>query len=635
MFSCETEKNGIALMSDPEILGIASALDSGDPLSALSRLLALSPGGTTPLEQELFLPLARRAMLLTMAQGKLDGRALQDLQALIDATTPAALHRNPWLVSQQIQAALSALAPGQTMALALHLTWDALPDLPYEVQYEILSLAFLHGHDQRLADLWQHLLAQDPGFVPDYWQFQSLARSLSDGGGPLVEEVFARLCETAGRADLMPLFGVYTGFLRQTQYGEALAAAAHLDDPVHRRRVAEYLLGAAQTDETLPAAVALHEALTGPTDQAPRAFQQARLATAEGRWQDVLALTENILNHSEFGHPALCLRALALMWTGQTETAHHMLDHLRLGGHAAWFIAGKADQIAVTGHCLQRGQPAPGATPAPALSVLAGRPLAQSLWVGPRLRWIEEASIRSYLANGWRYQLYTYEVPENVPDGAEILDATAILPRSELFTESASSGMHKGSVGAFSDMFRYALLLRRGGMWTDTDVINLDRFDPDGARFIATERMDAGVIGLNGAMMAAPSGCAFQRLAFERAQALRAAGPIHFTRIGPQLLAQLVASGATDSEHGGYDLLPSTFLNPIGWMETGRLLAPFATVARLPLLAHARNIHVYTETWRLIGLNLAAEPQGTGFLATLSRRLRETRGQPVRSLLET
>jgi len=239
--------------------------------------------------------------------------------------------------------------------------------------------------------------------------------------------------------------------------------------------------------------------------------------------------------------------------------------------------------------------------------------------------------MQSYLANGWRYQLYVYEEPANVPDGVELMDAAAIQPRAALFREGATSGMHRGSVGAFSDLFRYSLLSQRGGLWTDTDVINLDRFEPDGHRFVATEVSDAGIIGPNGAMMAAPAGCALQSDALRRAQHLLEARSAQFARIGPFLLAEMLARDGLR----GYRLMPTEFLNPVGWMETGMLLEPFDTFVARPKLETAHNIHVYTETWRLVGLDLGEAPEGNSFLARLCHMLEDppTARRNMRELL--
>jgi Glycosyltransferase sugar-binding region containing DXD motif len=496
---------------------------------------------------------------------------------------------------------------------------DRLHAVPPEVVGECLTRVFSTGRHDLIEAVWRQVFLDAPGFVPDFWLYQSLCRTLAEGGVADPAQQVSDLLGLTQAGRLAPLFAVYAQFLRQADVALAMDKAAALDDPEHRRKIAVWALGASQTNALMPLAVRLHEQVSGPDDTHDRQFMQARLATAEGRWADVLRLTAPLVETGELRHAALCLRALALAHDGKHDEARTALDHIRRGGHAPWFLVGRANLIDLTNRLLQEARPLPGSLPAPALATGPGRPLAQSLWIGPRLRWIERLSMQSYLANGWRYQLLVYDVPDNVPEGVELMDAAAILPRDALFREGAGSGMHRGSVGAFSDLFRYALLAQRGGMWTDTDVINLDRFEPDGQRFVATEINDAGILGTNGAMMAAPAGCQTQRDALRRARTLLDEGGVQFARIGPVLLAEIFAA---DGLHG-YDLLPPDFLNPLGWMETGALLEPFCAFTARPALATARNIHVYTETWRLIGLSLDRPPSDDSFLARLSMMLED------------
>ena len=76
---------------------------------------------------------------------------------------------------------------------------------------------------------------------------------------------------------------------------------------------------------------------------------------------------------------------------------------------------------------------------------------------------------------GHPYHLYTYDPIDNVPDGVALQDAGQILPQSLIFRNQ--NGQGKGSMAAFSDLFRYKLLLDRGGWWVDTDVFCLKPFD--------------------------------------------------------------------------------------------------------------------------------------------------------------
>lgn len=95
----------------------------------------------------------------------------------------------------------------------------------------------------------------------------------------------------------------------------------------------------------------------------------------------------------------------------------------------------------------------------------------QGLWIGRSLSLVERLSIKSFLANGSDFHLYTYEPIENVPDGTTLKDANEIVPQEDFFVSK------KGGLAGFSDFFRWHLLDRRGGVWVDLDVVCLRPFD--------------------------------------------------------------------------------------------------------------------------------------------------------------
>lgn len=99
--------------------------------------------------------------------------------------------------------------------------------------------------------------------------------------------------------------------------------------------------------------------------------------------------------------------------------------------------------------------------------------IAQSLWIGKELSTLEYMSIKSFLNHGYEYHLYTYEPVKYVPEGTIIKDANEILPASEIFYYK------NGSPSAFSNIFRFAMLYKKGGMWVDTDLICTKYFDFD------------------------------------------------------------------------------------------------------------------------------------------------------------
>lgn len=610
---------------------VARALDGRDADGAIALLEGMLPDPEDARQVDLYQSLWRHALSIAL----FDKPASADMaMAWLDLVRRARSLGDVWPVLRDFDRAASDIGPRAAALVLVGVLRGPLSGAEAGLKSMALALVLDAGEADAAETLLLHLLAADPDFVPGVWQIHALMRLWGLRDEDAVAARMENLLQRAGRPDLEALWSILRRLVRQSDPEAAMDEARELTDPAQRAVLADYLIGAAQHPDAIAQAVALHDVLAPQEALSERRMMRARQAIAQSDWADALALTDGLLDHPELDLPAICLRGLALGMTGDHDNAAAAMRHVRQSEGVPWFLRGRAALISVSLAAARAGSPSAVAPAAPALMPRRGRPLAQSLWVGPRLRWIEQMSMQSFLLNGWRYKLYVYDEPQGVPEGVELADATAILPRDTIFREGAGSGAHRGSLGAFSDLFRYALLLRRGGFWTDTDVINLDLFEPEGARLVASEWTDAGLIGPNGAQMAAPAGDPLQRTALAAAEDLRADGEMHFARIGPELLAELLAAGGRLS----YDLMPPEFLNPIGWMQTGRLLAPFDDVRGAKCLARAYNIHVYTETWRLIGLGLDQPPPSQSFLGTLRTRLAEA-GRPrpgfVRGLLST
>jgi hypothetical protein len=91
-------------------------------------------------------------------------------------------------------------------------------------------------------------------------------------------------------------------------------------------------------------------------------------------------------------------------------------------------------------------------------------------------------------SRSWRTAIPTIYAVRRGRHGAEgaLRDAADILPRDSIFCLSAR--LRKGSYSAFSNVFRYQLVLDRGGWWVDTDLVCLKAFDFDDEFVFATER---------------------------------------------------------------------------------------------------------------------------------------------------
>jgi hypothetical protein len=103
---------------------------------------------------------------------------------------------------------------------------------------------------------------------------------------------------------------------------------------------------------------------------------------------------------------------------------------------------------------------------------LGGLPEIHSLWIGPRLTWIELLSLHSWLEHGHRVTLWCYDPIEGVPNSVCTADAATILPRTSIIRHRET-----GSVSLFSNRFRYHLLRLGPATWLDLDMVLLRPLD--------------------------------------------------------------------------------------------------------------------------------------------------------------
>lgn len=119
-----------------------------------------------------------------------------------------------------------------------------------------------------------------------------------------------------------------------------------------------------------------------------------------------------------------------------------------------------------------------------------------TLWIGDSLGPVERACLRSVIATGHSLALYCYSPVAGVPDGIEVRDAGAVLPKDDGFT-------HKGgSVAPFSDWFRLELQRQCQGTWVDTDMYLLKPIEGDRDYLFGEE--ERGLI--NNSVLRIPSG---------------------------------------------------------------------------------------------------------------------------------
>lgn len=599
------------------VLAAAHALDNGDAVAAVAHLsdvpLVSSDVPTRLVVSSLWKPLLSQH--LTSRTGS--GQGLRETKQALGAIEAACVNAHfVWNAYRAMGDLEKAAGPTHAAALVATVLWDRILEAD-EALFTLAFHLFFRGQPDLCVPAWKWFLTERPEYVPSYWQYLLVMKANTAAGAEPGSSVDTLLAEL-NRQDLSPLFAVYRMQQTQSPVATIVAAAAALKDATHRDRVAEYMVTTGFAPDDIYDVAKAFPKLTGdgPESEAAQALMCARLAAGEQRWKDAEQLSGVARRTAKLKITAGLVHANALAHLSECAGAHAVLDEILETEGASIFEQAQATFLRVTTLMAEAGVVFPESAPPRAFEPTPGRPLAQSLWIGPRLRWIEHLAIKSYLDNGWRFQLYTYENVENVPDGCEILDASSIIPEREIFREGTGSGLHAGSVGGFSDLFRYRLLADRGGMWTDTDVVNLQRFDPDGCRFVSTEWTDAGFVTLNGAIMAAPAGDPFVERAYERASELLATNEMFFTRIGPYLIAELIVEMGVSCT----DIAPMGFLSPIGPMNTSVLFGPHAALAGRPDFKNALNLHVYTEVWRVLGLGPTRPPAPEAYLGHLYAR---------------
>lgn len=611
----DTVNTNIADTFSQSLMACARAFDATDHEAAMAHLRDLPLINVDASYRLLALAMWKRAVVASAADHDLsreqNRQVLKALDMLGRAASDEAYIWNAYAALPELEA---LLGPSDAAAAVIAIFWDRVLKGHEGVFVATFELFFRGGDLKKCRMAWDMYLTQRPDYVPSYWVFLLYCKTMR-GTREEVDAATSLMLEQTGRTDLSDLVGIYRRQMRQDPPAAICKQALALSNKTHVKRVAEYMTGIGFAQEDIRDGVtgALELMERAGMAEEPRQLMRARLANAERRWDDTIACAQDAAGAKDLANAARLLSAHALAHTGEIKAARQHVSAVFASGAAPSFLQAHATFVELAVNMLDQGLTTPDQASAASFAPTSGRPLAQSLWVGKRLRWVERLAIRSYLDNGWRFQLYAYDEIDNVPEGCEVLDANAIVPVKDVFREGNKSGLHAGSVGAFSDLFRYRMLEQRGGMWTDTDVINLKKFDPDGRSFVSSDTIDAGLFALNGAIMAAPAHSAFVTCAYERSLELLHGKELVFTRIGPHLLAELLLEFGVDT----LEVMPPNFLSAISWMNTATLLHPYDSVMARLEACGAVNLHVYTEMWRMLGLGLDAPPAPDTFLGHL------------------
>jgi hypothetical protein len=248
-------------------------------------------------------------------------------------------------------------------------------------------------------------------------------------------------------------------------------------------------------------------------------------------------------------------------------------------------------------------------------------PTCNSLWIGARLGRLERACFRSVLAQGHGLRLWCYDKPEGVPDGVELADAAAILPRDRVVAHAS------GSVALFANHFRYELQRLGLGLWLDADIYLLAPLEglPE-TLFgrVADDEINNAVLRLppDSPLLApmlelfeersVPPWLGLTARAAARWRLLRTGRSrpdlMPWGSAGPHALTWLARRHGLEGA-----ALPSAVFYPVHWRDAGWILDPARSLDEIAT-PKTRAVHLWNE--RIKALKEAPAPPGS-FLARL------------------
>lgn len=215
--------------------------------------------------------------------------------------------------------------------------------------------------------------------------------------------------------------------------------------------------------------------------------------------------------------------------------------------------------------------------------------VVQSLWIGPKLSSMEKICIHSFLKHGHPFHLYVYDQVDGVPDHTTLCDANQIVPSSRIFFYSRHN-----SCSGFANMFRYKVLLERGGWWVDMDTVCLKTFSFSDAYVFSSESTAAGPnkkagICPNTGIIRTPPGSDLMRYCWDYCDRADSS-TLKWGQTGPQLFARALELYSL----GHFVQQPSVFC-PIPYYEWSRALVP---EHECQFSSETSAVHLWNEMWR-------------------------------------
>ncbi|MFT4118561.1 hypothetical protein [Bradyrhizobium sp.] len=212
-------------------------------------------------------------------------------------------------------------------------------------------------------------------------------------------------------------------------------------------------------------------------------------------------------------------------------------------------------------------------------------------WHGSPLGPYQLAGMRSFVDQGHRVELFTYDPAIAVPDWIVRRDANEIWPTDRVLAYQKDIG--RGSFALHSNLFRYAMLHQLGGWWIDHDVILLRPELPADPFFFSIETVDPTRVTFS--VVKFPAGHPALQECLERCVAL-GESPL-YGETGADLFTEIVVKHGL-AKHG--QAMDTTY--PLSALDVPAMFDPAKRDQLQARCAKSTFVHLFNETWRRAGI---------------------------------
>jgi hypothetical protein len=233
--------------------------------------------------------------------------------------------------------------------------------------------------------------------------------------------------------------------------------------------------------------------------------------------------------------------------------------------------------------------------------------IVRTFWEGGPLSMYEELSLLSFVKHQHEVEIYAYH-PLKVPPGVRLCDANEILPKSDLL--QCMRAPASWDIPTFSDLFRYALLYQKGGIWVDTDVLCHQSFATIPSRCVGWESEEYAAIGV----MKFPEQDPLCGELYRRAKD-STDRQVAWAELGPRLLTKLL------KQPHNCHVLPSEAFYPIPWQDAWKLIDPERLDECEALSKSAYCVHWWNNILAEIGVPKSALPPKGSYLFEQAQRI--------------